>query len=62
MTGNRSARGSAGKALRRIEGIGSGADAGFRSRFGVGWSVGMGKGKGVVERKRGEKEEKNSDL
>jgi hypothetical protein len=60
MTGNRSARYSAGKALERTDGIESGADAGFRSRFGVGWSEVEEKGERVEERKK--EEVKNSEV
>jgi hypothetical protein len=62
MTGNRSARYSAGKALERTDGIESGADAGFRSRSGVGWSVVKGKGEVCGGAEEKEKEEKNSEV
>ena len=39
MTGGVPGRGGAGKAFAKDRGVESGADAGFRSRSGVGWSV-----------------------
>jgi hypothetical protein len=58
-TGDRSARGSAGKDFERTEGIESGADAGFRSRSGVGWSMAEEEGEGVEERKGGRERGEN---